>query len=71
VYQVLEAMSERDRTLLILFELEGLSGERIAEVLSISEDNVWVSLHRARIRFRKVYSKRFARELGATDVESR
>jgi len=71
VYRVLEAMSERDRTLLILFELEGLSGERIAEVLSISEDNVWVSLHRARIRFRKVVSKRFARELGAADVESR
>jgi len=64
VYAVLEDLSERDRTLLILFELEGLPIDQITAVLSIREDNAWVSLHRARARFRKAYSKRFGRELG-------
>jgi RNA polymerase sigma-70 factor (ECF subfamily) len=62
VYAVLDELSERDRTLLILFEIEGLPVTTIMEVLEISEDNAWVSLHRARARFRKVYTKRFGRE---------
>jgi RNA polymerase sigma-70 factor (ECF subfamily) len=64
VYAVLDDVSERDRTLIILFELEGLPIQQIMAVLSISEDNAWVSLHRARARFRKAYAKRFGRELG-------
>src|SRR5262245_56550879 len=64
VYTVLEDLSERDRALLIMFELEGLPIDQITAVLSISEDNAWVSLHRARARFRKSYSKRFGREMG-------
>lgn len=69
VYAVLDDLSERDRTLLIMFELEGLPVDQIMEVLSISEDNVWVSLHRARARFRKAYSKRFGREMGVDDAD--
>jgi RNA polymerase sigma-70 factor (ECF subfamily) len=64
VYAVLDDLSERDRTLLILFELEGLPISEIRAVLSINEDNAWVSLHRARARFRKAYSKRFGRDVG-------
>ena len=64
VYAVLDKLSERDRTLLIMFELEGLPIAQIMAVLSISEDNAWVSLHRARARFRKAYLKRFGREMG-------
>ena len=64
VYATLEHLSERDRTLLIMFELEGLPIDQIMAVLSISEDNAWVSLHRARARFRKAYLKRFGREMG-------
>jgi RNA polymerase sigma-70 factor (ECF subfamily) len=64
VYAVLDELSERDRTLLIMFELEGLPVDHIMAVFSISHDNVWVSLHRARARFRKVYSKRFGRDVG-------
>lgn len=59
VYAVLDQLSERDRTLLIMFELEGLPIEQVTYVLSISEDNAWVSLHRARARFRKIYARRF------------
>jgi RNA polymerase sigma-70 factor (ECF subfamily) len=64
VYAVLDKLSERDRTLLIMFELEGLPIAQIMAVLSITEDNAWVSLHRARARFRKAYLKRFGREMG-------
>jgi RNA polymerase sigma-70 factor, ECF subfamily len=64
VYATLDQLSERDRTLLIMFELEGLPIDQIMTVLSISEDNAWVSLHRARARFRKAYLKRFGREMG-------
>ena len=69
VYAALDDLSERDRTLLIMFELEGLPIDDIMTVLGISEDNAWVSLHRARARFRKVYSKRFGRELEPYDGE--
>jgi RNA polymerase sigma-70 factor (ECF subfamily) len=64
VYAVLDDLSERDRALLIMFELEGSPIHQIMAVLSISENNAWVSLHRARARFRKAYSKRFGRDLG-------
>lgn len=59
VYTVLDRLSERDRTLLILFELERLSGAEIAAILGISENNVAVSLHRAKERFRKRLQREF------------
>lgn len=58
VYEALNQLSERDRTLLILFELERLSGADIAVVLQMSEPNVWVGLSRARARFKKVFAAR-------------
>jgi RNA polymerase sigma-70 factor (ECF subfamily) len=72
VYAILDEMSERDRMLLILFEMEGLSARRIANVLGTSENAVWVGLHRARARFRAAYSKRFGEsETGDPDVQTR
>lgn len=59
VYAVLNELSERDRTLLILFELERLPGAEIAVILRLSEPNLWVALTRARARFRKVFERRF------------
>lgn len=55
VYAVLERLRERDRTLLILFEIERLSGEEIAALSGTSVGNVWVRLHRARARFLRAY----------------
>ena len=52
VYSVLDTLRERDRTLLILFELERLPGSEIAAVVGTSEPNVWVALNRARHRFK-------------------
>jgi RNA polymerase sigma-70 factor (ECF subfamily) len=51
VYRVLDQMSERYRTLIILFELDGKSGEEIAELTGQKVNSVWVALHRARQQF--------------------
>ena len=53
VHQVLRRLSESDRTVLALFELEGLSGAELSALLGKSESAVWVQLHRARARFLK------------------
>ncbi len=50
VYRALDQLSEADRTLLILFELEQLSGQEIADLLGVRIDALWVRLHRARAR---------------------
>jgi RNA polymerase sigma-70 factor, ECF subfamily len=59
VYAVLNALSERDRTMLILFELERLPGAEIAAILNMREPNLWVALTRARARFRSAFERRF------------
>lgn len=52
-YRVLDGMNERYRSVLILFELEGHSGEELAELLNAKTATVWVWLHRARADFLK------------------
>lgn len=51
LYRVLDGLGEVYRTTLILFEIEGLSGEQIAELTGTRLATVWVRLHRARARF--------------------
>lgn len=65
VYSVLDELRERDRTLLILFELEQLPGSEIASILGISEANVWVALTRARGRFKKIFERRYGDAVAA------
>lgn len=48
VYQALDRLKERYRTAIILFEIEDLPGEQVAELMGVSTANVWVLLHRAR-----------------------
>jgi RNA polymerase sigma-70 factor, ECF subfamily len=55
VYRVLDLLPERDRQILILFELEELSGDQIANLLGIKVGNVWLRMHRARERFLKAF----------------
>lgn len=59
VYAVLDELGERDRTLLILFELERLPGNEVATVLGLSEPRLWVALSRARARFKRVFERRY------------
>jgi RNA polymerase sigma-70 factor (ECF subfamily) len=53
VYQILDQLDDKYRTTLILFELEGLSGQEVAEVTKTSLSNVWVRLLRGRQQFLK------------------
>jgi RNA polymerase sigma-70 factor (ECF subfamily) len=53
IYGILDKMSERNRTLIVLFELEELSGQEIAELKGAKVATVWVWLHRARAEFRR------------------
>jgi RNA polymerase sigma-70 factor, ECF subfamily len=55
VYTVLEKLRERDRTILVLFEIERLSGEEIAAIERTSLNNVWSRIRRARARFLRAY----------------
>ena len=50
--QCLEYLPERLHRLFILRELENLDSEEICKVLEISPTNLWVMLHRARMRLR-------------------
>jgi RNA polymerase sigma-70 factor (ECF subfamily) len=51
VYRALEGLSEKYRQVVILYELEGLSGEEIAALLQTKVGTVWVWLHRGRAKF--------------------
>jgi len=53
VYALLDQLDEKYRTVLVLFELEGLSGQEIATITKTSLSNVWVRLLRGRQQFVK------------------
>jgi RNA polymerase sigma-70 factor (ECF subfamily) len=50
LYAALERLPEAYRTAIILYELEGLSGQEIADLLGEDVNAVWVRLHRARTK---------------------
>ena len=55
--RALDRLSEKQRNVFVLFELEGLSGEAIAALTGQRTEVVWVQLHRARGRIRKQLAK--------------
>lgn len=57
IYRALDALPERYRTVVILFELEGLSGEEIAELANIKLPTLWVWLHRGRAMLAKRFTE--------------
>ena len=61
VAQALAEISPRDRALLVLREFEGMSYERIGEVMDCSTSSIRVGLHRARERLRKKVTEGEAR----------
>jgi RNA polymerase sigma-70 factor (ECF subfamily) len=50
LYQALDQLSDSYRTPLILYEIEGLSGEEVAELSGITLATVWVRLYRGRAK---------------------
>ncbi len=55
VRRALGRLSFKLRTVLVLYEMEGLSGREIAKKLGIPEKTVWTRLHSARKAFRRTY----------------
>ncbi len=51
VYAALDTLSEKKRTVFVLFELEGLPGEAIAQLLECPVKTVWSRLAHARAEF--------------------
>jgi RNA polymerase sigma-70 factor (ECF subfamily) len=54
VSKILERMGARKREVLVLFEIEGLSGEEISQRLGCPVDTVWTRLHHARKQFTRL-----------------
>ncbi|HOX45163.1 MAG TPA: sigma-70 family RNA polymerase sigma factor [Myxococcota bacterium] len=55
VQRTLAGLSFRLRSVLVLFEMEELSGKEIAAQLGIPEKTVWTRLHHARKEFRRSF----------------
>ena len=64
VYRVLDRLPERQRRVLILFELEGLSTEEIGELTGAKVGTVRVWLFRARERFMEAHQRLFQTNQG-------
>jgi RNA polymerase sigma-70 factor (ECF subfamily) len=58
----LDKLPERRRTILVMFDMDGLSGAEVAEVMNMSVQSVWRELHYARAAFLESFD---AAELGA------
>jgi RNA polymerase sigma-70 factor (ECF subfamily) len=52
IEQALAELSEGERTVFVLYEMEGVSGKDIAQIAEIPEASVWRRLHYARKRVR-------------------
>jgi RNA polymerase sigma-70 factor (ECF subfamily) len=51
LHALLQKMKEERRMTLVLFEIEGLSGEEIARIQGVPVNTVWTRLHHARKEF--------------------
>ncbi len=52
VQRYLEGLSDSYRAVILLYDLDGLTGPQIAEILGVSLATVKIRLHRARVRLR-------------------
>ncbi len=57
LYAALDRVPDDYRTALILYEIEGLSGEQVAELVGVQLGTIWVRLHRGRARLLRELSQ--------------
>ena len=57
LYAALDRVPDEYRTALILYEIEGLSGEQVAELVGVQLGTIWVRLHRGRARLLRELSR--------------
>ena len=62
VYRILDRIVEKKRAVFVLYELEGLSGEEIAEAVGCPLKTVWTRLHHARKEFTQHLDREALRE---------
>lgn len=48
LYQALDGLKEKYRVPLVMFEIDGMTGDDIAELMNVNVSTVWVWLHRGR-----------------------
>ena len=53
VEAALGTLSDRDRAVFVLYEMEGVPGKRISEIVACPEASIWRRLHGARQVFRR------------------
>jgi RNA polymerase sigma-70 factor (ECF subfamily) len=53
IAQALGSLPEGERTVFVLYEMEGVPGKQIAEIVKCPEATVWRRLHYARRSFRE------------------
>lgn len=61
IYAALDRLDERYRSVVILFEIEGFSGDEIAALTGRPLATVWIHLYRGRKKFRRYYEKQLAK----------
>ncbi len=54
----LEALSQKEREVFVLYELEGVPGKEIAKIVGCTEASVWRGLHYARKKFCRYVDER-------------
>jgi len=69
VYRMLDRLPEKYRSVVILFELEEMSGDEIAALTGLKVATVWVRLHRGRAQFLREV-QREQRQLASAGVAS-
>jgi RNA polymerase sigma-70 factor (ECF subfamily) len=62
LYALLDKLPEKQRAVFVLFELEGSSGEQIAEAVGCPVPTVWTRLFHARKTLARFASAELARE---------
>ena len=62
-YRALNQLPEKYRTVLVLYEIEGLSTQEIADLRELNLSTVKVQLSRARERFLRHYQQRMKKEM--------
>lgn len=50
VYRALDHLSDKYRTALILYEIDGLPADEVAELIGVSVGTVWARVHRGRAK---------------------
>jgi len=58
ILEALNSLSERHRTVVVLFDIEGLSHRQIAEILQCPEGTVMSRLHHGRLKLKHILAKR-------------